>query len=459
MGSAIDGLVSGLDTTALIDSLITLQAGNQSLLKTKQSKASSLVSALQTLNTKVASLAEQAATAAKASSWQAVKATSSSTGVTATTTAGAQPATLSLRVSAVAASQSSLLTLPAADELGSSPTFTVTRGGETVTVTAATGSMADVVEAFNASGAGVRATAIKVPELDDQGQPTGLTSYRLQLTGTETGTANGFTVALVGTDGPQTLALETVRAASDAAITLFPGTASARTLTSSSNTFEGLMTGVDVTVTAVTAAGEADVTVTVASDTGALRSLGQNLVTNLNLVLTEISSRTKSTTSTASDGSTLVTGGLFSGDATIRFLQQTLQSEASAPVGGVSPADVGVVIGKDGSFTFDQAKFDAALAADPQKVQTILTTVADRLAKTAKSASDSGTGSLTLSIQSQQSLVKDLGTRISDWDDRLAARRESLQRVYAALETSLSNLNSQSSYLASQIAALTSKSS
>ena len=459
MGSTIDGLVSGLKTTDLIDSLITLQAGTQSLLKTKQSTASSLVTALQSLNTKVASLAEQAAKTAKASSWDAVKATSSAPGVSATVADGAQPASLNLRVTAVAASQTSLVTLPAAGDLGATPSFTLTRGGTTTTVTAASGAMADVVAAFNASGTGVRATAIKVPDLDAQGQPTGTTSYRLQLTGTETGTANGFTVALAGAGGAQPLALETTRAASDAAITLFAGTASARTLSSSSNTFDDLMTGVDVTVSAVTAPDASDVTLTVASDGAALRSLGSNLVSNLNLVLNEIGSRTKSTTSTAADGGTLVTGGLFSGDATIRFLQQTLQSEASAPVGGVSPADVGVVIGKDGSFTFDQEKFDAALAADPQKVQTILTTVAERLAKTAKGASDTGTGSLTLTIQSQQSLVKDLGTRISDWDDRLAARRESLVRTYAALETSLSNLNSQSSYLASQIAALTSQQS
>lgn len=459
MGSTIDGLVSGLKTTDLIDSLITLQAGTQSLLKQKQSTASSLVSALQSLNTKVASLAEQATTSAKGASWQAVKASSSASGVTATTAEGAQPATLGLRVTAVAASQSSLVTLPSSAELGAKPSFTVTRGGETTTVTAATGSMADVVAAFNASGTGVRATAIKVPELDAQGQPTGATSYRLQLTGTETGTTNTFSVAFAGADGPQPLALETIRSASDASITLFPGTSASRTLTSASNTFEGLMTGVDVTVSAVTAADAPDVAVNVTADTSAQRALASNLVSNLNLVLNEITSRTTSKTSTGSDGSTVVTGGLFSGDSTIRFLQQTLLSEASAPVGGVSPADVGVVIGKDGTFTFDQEKFDAALAADPLKVQTILTTVADRLAKTAKGASDTSTGSLTLSVQSQQSLVKDLGTRISDWDDRLAARRTSLERTYAALETSLSNLNSQSSYLASQIAALTSQSS
>lgn len=456
----IDGLVSGLDTTALIDSLITLQAGPQSLLKNKQSTASSLVTALQSLNTKVASLAEHAAKASKAQSWNAVTASSSGSGVTATAKEGAQVGTLALRVGAVAASQSSLLTLPAAADYGTAtPTFTITRNGETTSVTAQSTSVADVVEAFNSSGSGVRATAIKVPELDGDGNPTGGTTYRVQLTGTDTGAANAFTVTRSATDGTAPVALEQIRSAADASVTLFAGTSAQQTLTSASNTFEGLMSGIDVTVSAVTAADAPDVTLTVASDKTALRALASGLVSNLGAILGDITSRTASTTSTASDGGSVVKGGLFSGDSTIRFLQQNLLAQASAPVNGVSPSDVGIVIGKDGTFSFDQEKFDAALAADPSRVQSIVSTVAQRLAGTAKSASDSSTGSLTLSIQSQQALVKDLGERITDWDDRLAMRRTSLERVYAALETSMANLQSQSSYLTSQINALTSKSS
>ncbi|KMM46907.1 MAG: flagellar filament capping protein FliD [Cellulomonas sp.] len=456
----IDGLVSGLDTTALIDSLITLQAGPQSLLKNKQSTASSLVTALQSLNTKVASLAEHAAKASKAQSWNAVTASASGSGVTAAAKEGAQAGTLTLRVGAVAASQSSLLTLPAAADYGTAtPTFTITRNGETTSVTAQSTSVADVVEAFNSSGSGVRATAIKVPELDGDGNPTGGTTYRVQLTGTDTGAANAFTVTRSATDGTAPVALEQIRAAADASVTLFAGTSAQQTLTSASNTFEGLMSGIDVTVSAVTAADAPDVTLTVASDKTALRALASGLVSNLGAILGDITSRTASTTSTASDGGSVVKGGLFSGDSTIRFLQQNLLAQASAPVNGVSPSDVGIVIGKDGTFSFDQEKFDAALAADPSRVQSIVSTVAERLAGTAKSASDSSTGSLTLSIQSQQALVKDLGERITDWDDRLAMRRTSLERVYAALETSMANLQSQSSYLTSQINALTSSKS
>ncbi len=47
-----------------------------------------------------------------------------------------------------------------------------------------------------------------------------------------------------------------------------------------------------------------------------------------------------------------------------------------------------------------------------------------------------------------------MGTRIEDWDRRLAVRKEGLQRTYAALEVTMSNLTSQSNWLAGQLETL-----
>lgn len=456
--ATIDGLASGLQTGALIDSLMTLQAGQQSLLAQRKSSTSALVTALQALNTKTASLAEHAAKVAKPASWDAVKgavtqagSTAQTPGATVTTGTGAQIGTLELRVGAVAQSQSSLVTLPAS--FGSStPSFTVTRDGVDVTVTAASTSVTDIAAAFNSADAGVRATAVKVNVLDGNGQPTGETTYRLQLTGTETGTDNAFTVSHDGA----ALGLDTVRAAGDASITLFPGTAAAQTLTSSSNTFSGVMTGVDLTVTAVTAADAAPLTVTVDRDAAATKALATGLVTNLNTVLSEISSRSKSTTGTASDGGSIVKGGLFAGDTSIRLLQQSLLREGSLPVNGVSPADVGISVGRDGTFTLDDAKFSAAMASDPRRTTAVLQGVGARLEAVAKAASAPRTGTLSSSITDKQASVKDLTDRIADWDDRLAVRRASLERLYASLETTLSGMQSQASYLSSYLTSMNS---
>ncbi len=452
--ATIDGLVSGIKTGDYIESLLTLQSGQQAQLVKKKSTTTSLVTAMQSLNVKVASLAEHAAKAAKTESWNAVKAAVTQTGssatnpvgATASVGTGARMGTLGFRVEAVAKSQASLVELPAtfADD---KPTFTITRGDATVTVTADSSSVPDIVEAFNAPGTGMRATAVKVNVLDADGKATGETTYKLQLTGAETGLKNAFTVAVDGQD----LTLDTVRAAGDAAIVLFPGTGAEQRLSSASNTFEGVMTGVDLTVTAVTAEDAADLSLTLTRDDSATKSLASGIVSNLNAILGDITSRTKSTTTTSSDGRTVVSGGLFAGDSTVRMLQQNLLAQGSMPVGGTSPSDIGIVINKDGTFTFDDEKYAAALAKDPDKVAAVVQGIASRLEGTAKAASDKIDGTLTLSITAQQDTVKDLTDRISAWDERIAARRVSLQRMYANLETTLSGMQSQASYLSSYL--------
>jgi flagellar hook-associated protein 2 len=74
----------------------------------------------------------------------------------------------------------------------------------------------------------------------------------------------------------------------------------------------------------------------------------------------------------------------------------------------------------------------------------------------ATAASDKYTGSITTAITGKQSVVKDLNTQIDSWTDRLTMRRATLQTQYAALETSLSKLQSQSSWLAGQLSSMSS---
>lgn len=439
----IDGLISGLDTTAIIDKLMAVEANQQKLLASKKSGLQSVVSALQSLNTKVSSLGTAAGAAAKTESWQAAKATSSSTAVTAVTSTGAQPSSLAFTVDAVAASQSTLYTLPA-QYTDLQPSFTLTRGGETTTITALSSNIGDVVAAFNAEGTGVTATAVNV---GTAAAPV----YKLQLTGTETGTANGFTVAVGNPAAGQTLTSQQLRAASDASITLWPDTAGATTVTSASNTFEGLLTGVDVTVSATT---EEPVTLTVTRDAKAMSTLAQNLVTNLNLVLSEITSRTTSGTGTAADGSSIITAGLLSGDTTIRLLQQQLLAAGSTAADGTDVASTGIVLGKDGTFSFDAEKFAAAYTADPTAVQDVVQKIAASLETAAKDASDATDGTLTTSIKVREDEVKDLTDRIASWDDRLATRRAALVKTYAAMEVAMSQMQSTSNFLTQQLAQL-----
>lgn len=446
----IDGLVSGLQTTDLINSLMSAEAAPQTLLKSKQSSTTSLVTALQALNTKVASLAESATKAAKAVSWDATKATTSAASVTATTTTGATPTALSFTVDAVAQGQVSL-TSPAdlARFTGGASTLTFKKADGTLTEIAVGTDAAATARAISSSAAGVSAVAVTV------GGDT-----RLQLSGTSTGASAAFTIyagtkAEVEAGTATSVGLTPTRTAQDAKITLWPGSGAAQQATSATNTFSDVLAGTSITVSKV----ETDpVTLTVATDTAALTALASGLVGSLGVVLSEISSRTATTTATASDGRTTVTGGMFSGDSAVRGLQQQLATAASYAVDGVSPSTVGITVNRDGTFTFDSAKFSAALAKDPEATQKVVAGLAQRVADVADGASDSIDGSLTLKITGQQGVVTDLGKQIENWDTRLALRRESLQKTYSALEVTLSGLQSQSSWLSSQLASLSASS-
>lgn len=466
MALSLDGLVTGNNTTELINQLMAVEGNQQTLLKSKKSSASSLVTALQALNTKVASLAEFAKTAAKPDSWKAMAATSSASSVSVSASTSALASALTFTVDKLATAQSTLVTLPA-DASGypsDPPAITIARGDTLTTVRPASGSLADVTTALNAAKeAGVSAVAVRVSAASEGVEA----QYRLQVSATATGADKGFEIFLGDSDAVTALradpsstgavrltgtpAAQQITAASDAAITLFPGADAPVRLTSSTNSFADVLTGVSLTVSALE---EKPVTVTARPDASAMQTLAKNVVTNLQTVLSEITSRTTATESTGSDGRPILTGGLFSGDSGIRMLQQQIQAAGTTPTDGVSPAEVGIIIGKNGGFTFDEAKFAAALAADPAKVQKVVQGVATALEKVATDASDKSTGSLSMKITGQESTIKALGDSITNWDYRLQLRRTSLERTYSNLEVTLGKMQSDQSWLTTQLAQL-----
>ncbi|MCL2467847.1 MAG: flagellar filament capping protein FliD [Micrococcales bacterium] len=440
----ISGLVSGLDTSSIINSLMNVEKLPQLQLGDKKTSLTKMVTALQALNTKVASLAENAAKAAKPASWEALTATSSAASVSAAVGATASATSVTFSVDKVASSQVSLTQsfTEIAELTGGALPLTL-RMGDNVTEIDLTDveNVADLAAAINRSGAGVSASVVSTPDGE------GGTSYRLQLTGKSTGADQAFSLHA----GDSEVSLTTARAASDAQITLWPGTAASQTVTSSSNTFADLLTGLNVTVSKVE---EDPVTLDVRRDTAALAKLGSNLVAQLNQALGEIKTQTASTSTTDSRGNPIVSPGVLSSNSGVRRLSQDLVQAGSLDIDGRSPSEIGITINSDGTFTFDEKKFTEALAADPQRVQSMLTAIAERVDKVATAASDKVTGTLTQQITSNDKQITDLAARISSWDSVLTLRREALERQWANLETALSKLNSQSSWLASITASL-----
>ncbi|MGY1649669.1 flagellar filament capping protein FliD [Geodermatophilus sp. SYSU D01119] len=442
MVSVTTGLVSGLDTGSLIDSLIAVDANSQTLLKKKLTAAQDDAKAYRAVNTKFDALRTAAEALGKATTWGAATATSSSTSVVATASAGASAGSTTFTVDRLAA-RHSVATTGAWD---STNDLTLTIGdadGDTaavaVTVPAGT-TLADAVKKINATaGTGVTASIVN----SEAGQ-------RLQLTATASGQDGRFTVS--------GLATGVVNEGADAKVTI-GGTGSLDfSATSATNTFTDLVPGVTLTVSKVSTDA---VTVDVASDPKAVSAAVQKLVTAANDVLNSI----KSSTSTAT-GSTAV----LKGDSTLRGLAtKVLESVGRAIGAGTSASEVGIELDRYGNLTFDSTQFEKALAADPARAQAIAhgsgtgTTavpgVAQRLLAVVKEAGDSVKGSLVLKAKSSDDAAADLQDRIEAWDLRLELRRTALTKQFTAMETALSSLQNQASWLASQLKSLPSSSS
>ncbi|OII12800.1 hypothetical protein BIU97_02315 [Curtobacterium sp. MCBA15_009] len=455
---AIDGLVSGLKTTDLINSLMSVEAVPQTLLKSKLASTNSFISSLQTINSLVQTLATRATAAQKTSSLDVFTATSSTPTVSVVAGPTAAKGSIDFTVGTTAAAQVGVTAAMATWSSAAEPITIVGAGGKQTTVMPASGSLDDAVSAVNAAAAGVTATKVSAGTDAD-----GTKLYRLQLTSTSTGAAAAFSLyrgsgadvtAGTATDVFAQPGAAVVTSARDASVTLWAGTAAAQTVTSATNTFTGLLPGVDVTVTKPSTD---PVTITVAQDTTKAQAVASGLVDALNAITSYYGTNTAVTSTTsATTGTTTTKAGVLTGDATTRDVVQRLTSTMSAPIGGKSPSSIGIVIQKDGTFTFDPDAFQKALATDPQGTQAMLSGVAVNVGAAATAASDKYNGSITTSITGQQSIAKDLNTQIDSWSDRLTRRRATLQAQYSALETSLSKLQSQSSWLTSQLASTSS---
>lgn len=448
MGMTISGLASGIDTAGLVDQLMQIESIPQLLLKNSVSQTRADIKALQDLNTRVAALADKAAAAAKPDALALFTTSASSDAVSAVAGTGASAGSIDIVVGAVAKAQ---VSVTAAMAQAPTTTYTITTAAGATEITAASTSLDDVAAAINDSGAGVRATKVAAGT-DAGGQPL----YRLQLTSAETGAAGKFDVhagtaadvqAGTATDVFAQPGAAHVTAASDAQVTLWAGTAAEQTITSATNTFANLLPGVEVTVNKTSAD---PVTVTVAEDTKARTTTAKELVTALTEIFSFIDARTK--VSTATNGAT--TGGIFTGESVVRDAKQALLSAATAPVGGRSPSEVGISITRDGTVTFDAAKFEKALADDPAFASQVFTTIATRVQDTAKNLSDSYDGRLTSSIKNRETSARTIDDEIAAWDRRLALRRTTLEATWANLEVQMSAMQAQQQWLAGQLAGL-----
>lgn len=445
MGLSIDGLSSGLDTTSLINSLMTIEAAPQNLIKSKAAVVQTRISAFQGLNSAVADLATKAAKLAAPKALEFYSASSSSTTAAVSVGAGASAGSIDFTVSALAQKQTSV-SGAMTEWPDTPPVLTVVVGGVAKEITAKSTSLDDVVSAINGAGAGITATKVFA----------GADGYRLQFNAADSGAVNAFSIyrgnaAAVADQTAAPLPMTEIRQAQDAAVVLWAGTSVQTTVKAPTNTFSNLLQGASITVSQI---ATEPVTVNVARDNAQISRAASDLVSSVNGVLAQIATKSNVVSSTDASGAPVTSGGIFTGDSTIRTVNAAVLSAATQPVNGKSPSDLGIVLNKSGSIDFDSTKFGDALSKDPAGTMAAVATVAGRVADAAKQASDPTTGLLSTKIKGQQADAKDYTEQIANWDDRLVTRRATLQQTYTALEVALSGMKAQSAWLTSQLAGL-----
>jgi flagellar capping protein FliD len=467
-GMTVDGLVSGLDTTSLVNQLVNLEGQQQTALKTRLTATQSAAAAYRAVNTKFDALRSLAADFAKAAAWNPTKATSTATTVAVTAGSSAQPGALTFEVKATATSHSVLSARTwgtnteaygLTDPINVYDQNNALVGSiDVVGVGGAAPTLADAVKAINGSTYNLTAAAVQ----------TSPGVYKLQVTAKDSGEAGKFSLG----DSASSIEFSTTTAGKNAWLRV--GEDTPYDVYSSTNKFDGFLPGVTLTVSKP----EAAVTVEIASDPEAVATKMQALVDAANAALAEIKKYGDSKGGTSA---------VLKGDYSLTRLSGEILNAVAGAVGtgdlsnassaSASPGTAGVELTRDGTIKFSKEKFLAKLAEDPVLVQRLaagdpgdrgtdgkvgtaddvkapVPGVAMRLEALAKQAADKTTGSLVLLAKGRDEYADDLKDRIDAWDTRLEMRRAALTRQFSALEVALSKMNSQSSWLAGQIGSL-----
>lgn len=337
-------------------------------------------------------------------------------------------------------------------------------GSQEKTITfGAADTLQDIVQKINDSNAGVTASIIN--------SGAGAAPYRLTLTAKNTGSEGEFLYSTSGVD----LGFTVMSNAQDAR--LFFGSAdpaAAVLLSSSSNSFTGVVNGLTVNAQTVS---DTPATITVSRDSDAVVSATKTFIDVFNTAIGRIDAL-------SGYNQEADTKGVLLGDSTVRTLRASLFAEIQrAPTGVDTPytrlSSVGITIGSGGKLQLDEDKLRQALQDDPQgvadlfaaRVQDDIVTseevspgitvavtndatfsslgVFEQIAVFADRYINSTTGILTRRGDTFDDQIEAQNKRISSLDAQLENKRTVLQAQFLAMEKALAQLQSQQSAITS----------
>jgi flagellar hook-associated protein 2 len=462
-GSAfnISGLASGLNDSQIIQQLMSIEQQPQQRIIQQTAVETARQTDLQTIKTQVGQLSLAVSQLVSPSTWStSQQITSSDPNVSAAGT-GVPPGGFQIAVTQLARAaqltQTTSLSNAAADDQ-----LTIQIGSNT---------------AFNAdvkAGDSLQTIANSVNSAAGTQLFASVVNGKLVLSSQITGAANTIAVSSTGTLADD-LGLDQTVSPRDAIYSVDGGS----TETSSTNSLTSLATGLTVTLKGLTN-GTASITVAQAgANADGVTAALQNFVTAYNQTVTAISAKLneKKVANPTTDADRAA--GDLAGDPMLTsLLQQLRESVGSAFVGapaGMSTLSqaglsTGAAVGTgqlndasiQGQLTLDTTQLTSQLATQFQNVKSLFTNPTDSYSSQGLVQRLNGifgqyngvNGVLTSALAGQASLIASLNQQKADWDVRLATKQTALQQKFTNMETALSQLQSQGSWLSGQISKL-----
>jgi flagellar hook-associated protein 2 len=445
---ALSGLASGVDTSGIVQKLMQIEQQGRTRLTTKQSQITARESGIKDIQSKLTALKTAATALSDASTWTSQQTVASSDSprigaVMLGATAGAGGTTLNVTALASAA-QHAYDYDPAAGA-----TISLMRGGSQVgaSVSIAAGtSIKDAAAKVNAANLDVSASVV-----NDNGVDT------LVFAAKSTGAASAFSIASLNASANT----RWERAGSDADYTVGDDPTVRH---SASNTVENAIPGVRLTFNSTTAA---PVTVTVGSpglNTDVVKKKIQDYVDAYNNLIATVNGNVTEKTVAKDDQQYLsdATRGMLFGDTGLTGLVSKLRSlsVANDPLNAWdSLGDLGISTGKAGAtsadsklgkLTIDSTKLTDLLGTNPDQVKSLLAGVSKQVGDFV----DGQSKVLDGRVDSAETELKGLNDQLRRTDAMLKAKQDRLEAQFAAMETALSQAQSQQAWLSGQLASL-----
>lgn len=443
MAISAAGMLSGLDVDGLVSSLMSIERQPLYNLQSKQSSFNSKLSAFGTLKSAVSAF-QTAVKNVSADALSALTATSSKSetvGVSVASASSASAGSYAIEVSKLAQSDklvsSAVATGTTFSAAGSSMAISI--GGKTTTLTLTDTTLSGLSSAINKANAGVTATI-----LNDG------TSDRLVITGNETGAANTVSIAATGslaqfdtTGGSMTKS----QAAQNAELTI-DGIA----VSKPSNTVTDAIKGVTLNLNQTNVGSP--VKVSLAKDISAVTNQITAFVDAYNTLATSVGKQT-------SYNATTKTSAVLNGDASARSILTNIRAELGKAVtdstGLKTLSDIGIAFQRDGTLKLEKPdKLKSALETNFTAVSSLFSGtdgVATRLTKVteemlgSKGLFKTRTDGLNATIESMDKSMERMQLQLAQTEKRYRAQ-------FTALDTMMTNMQSMSSYMTQQLAAI-----